>query len=518
MKSNMMPSKIVNVLAVVVLIVLSTAIFANSMAKEVGRDEHTYCTAGVLMSQGKMIYKDFAYPAQMPNHPLLYASLFIASDTTHYLLTARIFSVFCDVLVVVCIIGIYRHIFGAYPVCGTLLGLAAAILYVFNPTVDYANGFAWNNDVVAMCVILAFWLFISIDFSRKSKYWRIAAIGALLTFATCMRITTALVQLLFFVFLLARPADSAKARIKNILPFLAATAVLLIRPIQIIASAPKAAFINLFRIPVLNSEFLQKMGQVHNKFDLIKSSLTAPGYLVIIALAVCLFLVVVLRRRSLTVSNKGNLLLAALLAMPFFIIALILPEMWRQHLAPPVPFLIIVSAYPLLYLKESIGSKLFKMSSVSVAACVFISVAFYPVALSRISKLSDPQSWTPIQLHRISEDIADKLGAQESKLILTLGPLYVLEAGCDIYPEMAGCPFTYRVAHLLSPDDRRLIKAAGPRHLQEMLEEAPPAAILLGAEDQQLESPIFMSFVFPMRQTWKVKYYEKTGLMLYFKH
>ena len=194
--------KIVNILVVLILIALSLAIFANSMTKPLGRDEQMYCTAGSLLAHGKMIYRDFSYPAQMPYHPLLYAALFKMLNTTHYLLAGRILSVVCDILIVVCIVGIYRHIFKSFAVSGMLLGLAAAVLYVFNPLVDYANGYAWNHDVVVLFVVLSFWLFVSTDFKRKSKYWRIAAIGALLTLATCMRITTAIVQLLFFVMLL----------------------------------------------------------------------------------------------------------------------------------------------------------------------------------------------------------------------------------------------------------------------------------------------------------------------------
>ncbi|GAH98967.1 unnamed protein product, partial [marine sediment metagenome] len=200
--------RIINIAVILILAVFSLAIFANSMTKLLARDEQFYCTAGVLLAQGKMIYRDFSYPSQMPYHPLLCAALFRILNTTHYLFVARILSSLCDILIVVSIVAIYRRIFSYFPVSAMLLGLASAVLYVFNPFVDYANGFAWNNDVVVLCVLLSFWLFISIDFKKKSRYWRIALIGALLTLATGMRITTGLVQSLFFIVLLAQPAES----------------------------------------------------------------------------------------------------------------------------------------------------------------------------------------------------------------------------------------------------------------------------------------------------------------------
>ena len=180
------------------LFILSLAVLANTMSKPVGRDEQMYCSGAVLMSQGKMIYRDFSYAAQMPYHPLLCAVLFKLFGTTHYLLVGRIVSCVCDILVMLGIVGIYRHIFRSFTISGMILGLCAVVLYLFNPLVDYANGYAWNHDVVIFCVVLSLWLFISTDFEQKSKYWRIAAIGALLTFATCMRITTVLAGLLFY--------------------------------------------------------------------------------------------------------------------------------------------------------------------------------------------------------------------------------------------------------------------------------------------------------------------------------
>ncbi len=157
--------------AVLILAVLSLAVLANSMTKPVGHDEQMYCTAGALLAQGKMIYRDFSYVAQMPYHPLLYAALFKALNTSYYLLTGRIVSVVCDILVVVCIVGIYRLIFKPFVVTGLLLGLGASVLWIFNPLVDYANGFAWNHDVVILCVTLSLWLLLSTDLRLKSRYW-----------------------------------------------------------------------------------------------------------------------------------------------------------------------------------------------------------------------------------------------------------------------------------------------------------------------------------------------------------
>lgn len=509
-----MAPKIVKTFVILALVLLSCAILANSMTKPLGRDEQMYCTAGVLLTQGKMIYRDFSYVAQMPCHPLLYAALFKILNTTHYLLAGRIFSAFCDILVVVCIVGIYRHIFASFPICGLLFGLAAAILYIFNPTVDYANGYAWNNDVVILCVLLSLWLYLCGNFEQKADYWRISAVGFLLTLATCMRMTTALVQMLFFVVLLTRLAKSIKKRFRVILPFLIATAIVLIWPAWLIFQAHRAFFINAFRIQMLNSQWLRNIGMVHNKLDLTFACLAAPGYFVLIVLTIYFCLVVLCLRRKLKIEDAGKTLLAALLPLTFFIIALILPTMWRQHLAAPVPFLVVSFAYPLLYLRKIAGSKHFNIASIAVAASAIIAVTSYLLVLHRIPKLFDLQSWTPIRLHRISEDIAKK--TKEPKLILTLAPLYALQGRCNIYTEFSAGSFAYRVADFMSSSDRAVTHTAGPKMLGALLEKSPPSAVILGVELEFLEDPLLKTAVTPDRQKWERKVYED-GPIVYFK-
>ncbi len=545
----MMSAKTVNILVLLILIVLSLAILANSMSKPLGRDEQMYCTGGALLAQGRMIYRDFSYAAQLPYHPLLCAALFRICNTTYYLLVGRILSAFCDILMVLCIVGIYRNIFKSFAISGTLLGLAAAVLYVFNPLVDYANGYAWNHDVVILCVVLSFWLFISTDFKQKSPakgghdqnpaplVWRIAAIGALLTFASCMRITTALVELLFFVMLLSQPAESIKQRLRIALPFLAAAAFVLIWPVWVIAQAPRAFFLNLVKIPTLYGQWLQEIGMVHNKFELTLACLAQPGYFALIILAIYLSLAIVSLRRSRSRrvgfsqprrSWRGKphpTILATLLPLTFFIIALIPPTMWRQYLATPVPFLVISFAFPLLYLRKLAEtasiSKHFKIAAALIIVCVLVAIACYPVVLYRTPIVLVPERWVPFEIHKISEDIAEKIknqnhvlsAAEGSKFVLTLAPLLALEGGSDIYTELSCGAIIYRIADSMSPSERDVTHTVGPKTLGELIEKSPPSAVLLGVEMRRLEEPIFESVVKP---NWERKTY-KNGLVAYFR-
>ncbi|MHC4095236.1 MAG: glycosyltransferase family 39 protein [Planctomycetota bacterium] len=513
-----MSPKIINAIVILVLVVLSLGIFANGMTKPLGRDEQMYCTGGVLLAQGKMIYRDFSYVAQLPYHPLLYAALFRILNTNHYLLVGRMVSVVCDVLVMLCIVGIYRRIFGKFAVCGLLLGAASAILYVFNPLVVYANGYAWNHDVVILCVVLSFRLLISTDFTQKSRYLRIAVIGGLLTLATCMRITTALVQLLFFAALVSQPGESIKERSKTALLFLIATAVILIWPVWVVASSGKAFSLNLFWIPRLYGKWLHEIGIVHNKFELTLSAFKTPGYLVLIVMAIYLCVVMIWQRRKLAKTGGRDLLFAALLVLVFFIIALIPPTMWIQYLAMPVPFIVISFAWPLLYLKQladkARDNKQFKMAGVVVAVCVFVAVFSYPIVVYRTVMLLVPEGWVPIQVHEISQDIAKK--TQEPKKILTLAPLFALEGGCDIYTELSCGSIVYRIGDRLSAWNRDATHTVGTRNLAELVEKEPPSAVIINVESERmkfLEEDLIKTAVKP---DWERKVY-KYGPVVYFR-
>lgn len=517
-----MSTKTANIIAVLVLMALGLAVLANSMSKPVGRDEQMYCAAGVLMTQSKMIYRDFSYAAQMPYHPLLYAALFKTLKTSYYLLVGRIVSVACDILTVVCIVLVYRRVFDTFAASGMLLGLAGAILYVFNPLVDYANGYAWNHDVVILCVVLSFLLFVSCDFRHKSRYWRIAAMGILLTLATCMRITTVLVELVFVVVLLLQPAKSPRERLKSALPFLIGATIVLIWPVWVIALSGRAFFLNLVHIPMLYGEWLCKIGMVHNKLELTWACLTKPGYLVLFVIATYLGLIILRFRPRLKIPHSRSFLLATLLSVAFFVITYIPPTMWRQYLAMPVPFIIMSLAYPLFWLRKPADrashNKHFNIASALVAVCAFVVVISYPAVLYRTPVLLIPESWIPVEMHRVSRDIAEN--TKEPRLILTLAPLYALEGGCDIYTELSAGSIVYRIADLMSPSDRARTHTAGLETLKEIISKSPPSAVIVGTEPRYfsfLEEPLAETALKTQPQKWERKAYDQ-GPVAYFRH
>lgn len=497
--------------------VLAISMLGNGMMKPASRDEQMYCTAGVLLNQGLLIYRDFAYPAQLPYHALLLSALYRVFHTSHYLLVGRLVSIACDIAVVLLILGVYRRAFGNHRLAGRSLGLAAAVLYAFNPLVGYSSGYAWNHDVVICCVVFAFALFVRTGFRRTPRFWRLASMGALLTFATCMRITTAPVAVLFLVVILLAARGSARNRMRTALPFAIAGLLVLSWPLWILMQAPRTVWLNLVQIPALYGRWLHELGATYSKATLTFDCLTTPGYLALLVMTAYLGIALIKRRSSLSGITKRNLLVAAGSALILYCVAFIPPTMWHQYWAVPVPLLLVACAYPMAVLRQAAerpdGKRPFQVACGVMFACMAVAVVSTPTILRRSPAILVPERWAPVTLHKTAVDIASK--TNKPKLVLTLGPLYALEGGCDIYRELACGSIIYRTAHAMSAEDRKLTHTAGPETLDVLLRESPPSAVILGVEPSYfsfLEEPLLQA----VGPAWPRELYED-ALQVYFR-
>ncbi|MEN6427243.1 MAG: hypothetical protein ABFE13_17955 [Phycisphaerales bacterium] len=486
------PVFVVRILAWAAIVVLAAVILANSMTKEIGRDEQMYCTAGVLSAHGKMIYRDFSYPSQLPYHPLLLAACYRVLGTTHYLLVGRLISAGSDFLVVLVILLIYRFVFSPRRTEGLLFGLAAAAIYVFNPFVDYAAGYAWNHDVVILCVAGALGLFVTTDFQQRAC-WRVGIMGVLLTVATCMRVTTALAEALFLGAILWMVDGTLRNRVRMALPFLVGTLAMLAWPAWVILQAPEAFRLNLVRIPTLYGRWLHEIGMTFGKIPLTVNALVMPGCLILLILAAGLLWAGLRCRSNLAAQERRKALAAALLPLAFVVIAYIPPTMWLQYLAVPVPFIVVAFAYPLAALRRQASSHDLgrRTAPFAMTAAALLCVFTCPAALSRTMFVLVPERWEPIRSHGVSRAVMEQV--REPKRVLTLGPLYALEGGCDIYTGLASGSIVYRIADRMTPEERRITHTVGPGTISEMVVERPPAAVIVGVEPPRfgfLEEPL----------------------------
>jgi len=491
------------------------SILATTMTREPGHDEQMYCTAGVLLSRGQMIYRDFSYVAQPPCHALALAGIYRLTRSTQYLLLGRLFSAVCQMLIVLLIYLIYRRSFAGHKASDRLLALWGVFFYVFNPFVDYAIGPAWNHDMVVLSVLSAYFLFITGDFSKNTGYWRIGLIGALLTLATWSRITTAIVEIIFLTALLAGAAKTLSGKLKNLAAFFCGAAIVSAFPIYIISLAPRAFWLNVIKVPFLNAALLEKSGITTDKLSLLYRFLTTYSCAIILIVIIFGWLVMLTINRVRRKKGLTDTVLGLLLAAGFGIIAFTPPVMWKQYLGVWSAFLVIAAALPLGWIKQSI-EHIHNRANRYLAGLIMITlltaaVAIHPAPFIRIPNVFVTERWTPVKQHKIAQDIASKAGY--GKRILTLSPLLALEGGCKIYPQLSAGQFLYRVADFMQPGELTAINGVGPNGLPPLISKLRPDAVVVGTNSTVFDRTLVQAAVKP---GWTRKSYGQSGPYAYF--
>jgi len=483
------PNVLVMGLALTVFLALGIMLLLNSMSKAPSRDEQMYCTAGALMAQGLDIYEDFSYVSQLPYHPLMLAAIYKILGTTHYLLTARLVTVLCEVLTMACMVALCLHLMGQFRKLGLFLAVIAVAFYATNPLVYMANGYAWNHGVVVFLVMLALYLFITCPFETRSNYGRVFTIGVLLSIATGMRVTTALIQLAFTVMVFMKHSRSGREKNLLRLSFLGGSVLALAWPLWVIAQAGDAFLANLIDIPRVYGEYLRSTGASHSKLDMALACLIQPGYLALLLATGFVWLQA--RKTNACTGIRKNQMLVWLMPASCFVIAFVPPTLWRQYLAIPVPFLCVALAMLFCRLCQSASTgnaKALQKSFIASNVCVLIAIGFQLVTLFGHPPQIFPSTWAPIRLHNTGQQIAQVI--HKSGPVLTLAPLYPLEGGCMIYPELSCGSIVFRIGDLLSPQQQAQVQAVGPGSLPSLIGDRAPAAVLLGVETPGYERPL----------------------------
>jgi hypothetical protein len=100
-------------------------------------------------------------------------------------------------------------------------------------------------------------------------------------------------------------------------------------------------------------------------------------------------------------------------------------------------------------------------------------------SLASLTALAARSRWVPVQAHQFAMSVRDYVPAGR---VLTLLPMFPLEAAYDVYPFAATGPFSWRTSLLLTPQRRAQYGVTSPEELPVVLSALPPDAILTGFE------------------------------------
>ena len=442
-------------------------VFSRTMDRYLDHDEHQFvATAALWAREGLLPYVDFPH-FHMPYFVFVYGLL--GEWTGKLLLSARLVSVagaWGTMLLLHATV--LRASRGLLPAWRHGLACGAVLLLLFNPLYVYTSGLAWNHDLAVMLALAAF----LVHLPGSGRAW---LAGMLLGLAIGVRLSVAPLAASFLIVQQLREERGHRARMA--VTFLSGLAVALLPCAVLLVLAPRAMLFGNLEYPALNTAY-----RVQEGFD---RAMDLPAKLDYMAVDVfgepanlTLFCVFLLGLSGLNLTRRSGVLRRVLWFLPFLLLGALAPTpAWYQYFYALVPFLILGGLCGLGALPQD--SRRLYVGLGAVAVTVVISIWQTLPDYRTLSNLTDPSSWTPLQVHAEGRRVAEAAG---DGLVLTLSPLYPLEGGARIDPAFGSGPFGYRSAPFLTPEERAEHGLVGPDELQAHLAASPPAAVLTGYE------------------------------------
>lgn len=457
-------------------------LFASAMSKNLNHDEHQFVAPAVALAKdGLQPYRDFPL-FHLPNLVFIYAALFRLFE--HPFLTARCFSVLCAFATAAII---FRECWQRPPFGMTrwrFAGAAAATLFlVLDPLFFFTTGRAWNHDSTALFVILA--LILQVKAASRDSIPLAAASAICAGIAAGLRLTVAPILVPLWLSVWFFPSSLRRRAIVAAVYVATATAALAPSLYYLIAHTDQFLFGN-FEFPRLRlldpeNERIRKTMNPLRKLRFFFKEVAIPSlplFLSFLAVAVAptwkFF-------RARAATNFAPALVASII--PFALIGCFTPSRYQyQHYFIIIPLLVLGAVYGVSALRETR-----RWIQISLPILVLVCVARFIYTSHDEVSPGPVQDWFPNRIARISGDISAK--APQGP-ILTLAPIYAMEAGLKTYAEFSTAPFAWKSARFVEKERRPTLHLVAPADLAEFLAAKPPAAILTGVEEKDLEKAI----------------------------
>jgi len=486
------------------MLVATGALFAASFVlllslnlhRELNHDEHQFIASAALIARGGLTpYADFPY-FHTPLLSYLYALLFSAFDSL--LLSSRVVSVFFGWLALVAVFGIaWRRFAALAPWSRWRASSLAALWLLALPVFAYTSGRAWNHDLPTLLLLLAFIAFSQALAGKRQTGWLLLS-GALLGLAAATRLSFALAGVVVFGAAWLAPAATLRQRVSHALAVAAGGLLATLLALAPTLRDPAALWFGNVGYVQLNAQYyaaaaygdaMTLAGKLRYFGDLLVA--TPTNLLVFTALGVALWSLRAGLKRGASIDPAWAPIRFRLLLLLALLLA-ILPGAFGatpsqpQYFYPlfPLAILGVVEAFAAWPGRVQPGSL-----HAYILGALTTLLAAVPLYAAGIATLPAPGDWLPVRAYAYGGLIGRLVGEEK---VLTLAPLYALEGDAAIYPAFATGPFAWRVAPLLDEAARARYGLIGPAELDDLLQAAPPRAILTGVEDDdaQLEQPL----------------------------
>ncbi len=486
--------RIVRILSTGAIVITLLGLFARIMAYPVRHDEQMYLPVGAMLGQGDL-YTDFGFN-NLPNLPLALSVVFGASGTDHYLLTGRLL-IFAGWLIALAAMAyVTWRATRSRPAA-----ILAAILIATNPVLAGPTGMLVTNNFLPLtCALAAFALMISAIDGASVHISRMTGAGLGVALAAGFKANYAYLIPLFAAAVLFAPSVlTLRERLfRSLIPFGIGGIIGSAPTLYYLLCDPQAFLahvIHYHRGPHIaywlananvDGEKIMTLG---GKLRLAAKIWLGGGMVVVIVMA-AIFGAMIMRDRhgeDATGRNWPILMLLAIIAGGAAMSFLPTPA-FPQYYALPLPFIILLAAF--LYGRLA-ADRQKRIMPWALAATALVAAAGMPRLLVRLPQLVTPARWTGVEVHAAGVELARLTqGASNPGPVATLAPLYPLEGGLTLYPELVTGPLVYRVGDIIPAEDRRYYaRITSPRTIGAMLGTHPPAAILVGQEGT-LDQPL----------------------------
>ena len=466
------------------LLAIVLLLFMRAMARELNHDEHQFIAPGALLLRaGLLPYRD--YPLfHMPDLVFIFAAIF--ATTSHLLLAARCFNTLCAALLLLSVFAVAGRRFRVLQEARLMVAFGFVLLLSVNPFFRFTAGRAWNHDLPVLASVAGFVALLHAGKADRGWLW-IGAGGALLGIAVGTRLSFAPLVAPFALVTLFFPARGLR-RISCLTIFSFGLAVAMLPSALLFLSAPSQfLFGNFTYNGTIHSLYRQEIapGELSSLRRLafpLQQLLKSPSDLALAAGFVFFGLRPWWRAGWRKIADHREAV-ALVLLLPFLFLGSWAPAVsYRQYYYPFVPFLLLGNIYGIA--REGRWQT---RTTWLMAAVFFASLLEALPDLPYTRTILHPSEWPVITVHGKGAEIREFLPQGR---VLTLAPIFPLEANLGIYKELATGPFAWRTAALVDKKTQTAVGLLDPDDLDHFLQSSPPDGILTGFEHHQFELPL----------------------------
>jgi hypothetical protein len=460
--------------ALAILALLGAGLVGTILSAPLRHDEHLFVSNGLLFGEGGL-YRDFGYN-HLPNLPILLKGVTLATAGASPILVFRWVIVAAWAATAWVLARLTWRLTGS-----TGLACLTCLLLITNSLLGGEAGTLVSNNFLPVPFALAgLAIFIGETERPTPRFLRLVSAGFLLAAAAGLKANYLVVIAPFAAaaMLLPPTLPFQKRLLRVALPMLIGGIVGALPSLWAAASDPAVFIDHVFgyhRGPHLAWALGSHEPLIISLRDrfVLALSLWGSGSTLLSLVAIGAISAQLLSRGW---RPDGRTWLVVALVAAGAIVAFVPRPSFPQYFVPPVPFALVLLV---LLAAAQTGPERRALRPLFLSVAMLALAFDGPRLVSRLPALARPADWTGNIVHAISQQVA---AAAQRGPVATLSPIYVLDAGGSIYPELAGGPFIYRVADLIDTEHRSLWRLVSPRTLAARLDAAPPGAILVGNE------------------------------------